>query len=232
MAKILVCDDDKDIVEAIDIYLTQEGYEVLKAYDGDEAIKVLKRNEVDLLIMDVMMPRRDGIRATLKIRENMSLPIIILSAKSEDADKILGLNIGADDYMTKPFNPLELVARVKSQLRRYTQLGSTARSDNQSEFRTGGLVIRDDLKEVTVDGEKVKLTPIEYNILLLLVKNQGKVFSINQIYENIWNEEAIGADNTVAVHIRHIREKIEINPKEPRYLKVVWGVGYKVEKIG
>lgn len=232
MAKILVCDDDKDIVEAIDIYLTQEGYEVLKAYDGDEAIKVLKRNEVDLLIMDVMMPRLDGIRATLKIRENMSLPLIILSAKSEDADKILGLNIGADDYMTKPFNPLELVARVKSQLRRYTQLGSTARSDNQSEFRTGGLVIRDDLKEVTVDGEKVKLTPIEYNILLLLVKNQGKVFSINQIYENIWNEEAIGADNTVAVHIRHIREKIEINPKEPRYLKVVWGVGYKVEKIG
>lgn len=232
MAKILVCDDDKDIVEAIDIYLTQEGYEVLKVYDGDEAIKVLKRNEVDLLIMDVMMPRLDGIRATLKIRENMSLPIIILSAKSEDADKILGLNIGADDYMTKPFNPLELVARVKSQLRRYTQLGSTARSDNQSEFRTGGLVIRDDLKEVTVDGEKVKLTPIEYNILLLLVKNQGKVFSINQIYENIWNEEAIGADNTVAVHIRHIREKIEINPKEPRYLKVVWGVGYKVEKIG
>jgi len=232
MAKILVCDDDKDIVEAIDIYLTQEGYEVLKAYDGDEAIKVLKKNEVDLLIMDVMMPRLDGIRATLKIRENMSLPIIILSAKSEDADKILGLNIGADDYITKPFNPLELVARVKSQLRRYTQLGSTARSDNQSEFRTGGLVIRDDLKEVTVDGEKVKLTPIEYNILLLLVKNQGKVFSINQIYENIWNEEAIGADNTVAVHIRHIREKIEINPKEPRYLKVVWGVGYKVEKIG
>lgn len=231
MAKILVC-DDKDIVEAIDIYLTQEGYEVLKAYDGDEAIKVLKRNEVDLLIMDVMMPRLDGIRATLKIRENMSLPIIILSAKSEDADKILGLNIGADDYITKPFNPLELVARVKSQLRRYTQLGSTARSDNQSEFRTGGLVIRDDLKEVTVDGEKVKLTPIEYNILLLLVKNQGKVFSINQIYENIWNEEAIGEDNTVAVHIRHIREKIEINPKEPRYLKVVWGVGYKVEKIG
>ena len=231
MAKILVCDDDKDIVEAIDIYLTQEGYEVLKAYDGDEAIKVLKSNEVDLLIMDVMMPRLDGIRATLKIRENMSLPIIILSAKSEDADKILGLNIGADDYITKPFNPLELVARVKSQLRRYTQLGSTAKSDSQSEFRTGGLLIKDDLKEVTVDGEKVKLTPIEYNILLLLVKNQGKVFSINQIYENIWNEEAIGADNTVAVHIRHIREKIEINPKEPRYLKVVWGVGYKVEKI-
>ena len=220
---------DKLMSAANDI-TAAEGYEVLKAYDGDEAIKVLKRNEVDLLIMDVMMPRLDGIRATLKIRENMSLPIIILSAKSEDADKILGLNIGADDYMTKPFNPLELVARVKSQLRRYTQLGSTARSDNQSEFRTGGLVIRDDLKEVTVDGEKVKLTPIEYNILLLLVKNQGKVFSINQIYENIWNEEAIGADNTVAVHIRHIREKIEINPREPKYLKVVWGVGYKIEK--
>ena len=231
MAKILVCDDDKDIVEAIDIYLTQEGYEVLKAYDGDEAIKVLKRNEVDLLIMDVMMPRLDGIRATLKIREESSIPIIILSAKSEDTDKILGLNIGADDYVTKPFNPLELVARVKSQLRRYTKLGNLPAEDSQV-YRTGGLMVDDDRKEVTVDGEKVKLTPIEYNILLLLVKNQGKVFSINQIYENIWNEEAIGADNTVAVHIRHIREKIEINPKEPRYLKVVWGVGYKVEKIG
>ena len=230
MSTILVCDDDKDIVDAIDIYLTQEGYQVLKAYNGEEAIKVLKEKEVDLLIIDVMMPRLDGIRATLKIREEMSLPIIILSAKSEDADKILGLNIGADDYMTKPFNPLELVARVKSQLRRYTQLGSTSKEDSKYEFKTGGLVIRDDLKRVTVDGETVKLTPIEYNILLLLVKNQGKVFSINQIYESIWNEEAIGADNTVAVHIRHIREKIEINPKEPRYLKVVWGVGYKVEK--
>ena len=231
MSTILVCDDDKDIVDAIDIYLTQEGYQVLKAYNGEEAIKVLKEKEVDLLIIDVMMPRLDGIRATLKIREEMSLPIIILSAKSEDADKILGLNIGADDYMTKPFNPLELVARVKSQLRRYTQLGSTSKEDSKYEFKTGGLVIRDDLKRVTVDGETVKLTPIEYNILLLLVNNQGKVFSINQIYESIWNEEAIGADNTVAVHIRHIREKIEINPKEPRYLKVVWGVGYKVEKI-
>ena len=231
MSKILVCDDDRDIVEAIDIYLTQEGYQVLKAYNGEEALKVLKEAEVDLLIIDVMMPRLDGIRATLKIREEMSLPIIILSAKSEDADKILGLNIGADDYVTKPFNPLELVARVKSQLRRYTQLGSTVTADSKNEFKTGGLVIRDDLKEVTVDGEPVKLTPIEYNILLLLVKNQGKVFSIDQIYEQIWNEEAIGADNTVAVHIRHIREKIEINPREPRYLKVVWGVGYKVEKI-
>ena len=231
MFKILVCDDDKEIVEAIEIYLTQEGYEVLKAYEGEEAIQTLKKEHVDLLIMDVMMPRLDGIRATLKIREENSLPIIILSAKSEDADKILGLNIGADDYVTKPFNPLELVARAKSQLRRYTQLGSTVQDEKKEVYEVGGLSINDELKEVTVDGESVRLTPIEYNILLLLVKNQGKVFSIDQIYENIWNEEAIGADNTVAVHIRHIREKIEINPKEPRYLKVVWGVGYKIEKL-
>lgn len=231
MFKILVCDDDKEIVEAIEIYLTQEGYEVLKAYDGEEAIQTLKKEHVDLLIMDVMMPRLDGIRATLKIREENSLPIIILSAKSEDADKILGLNIGADDYVTKPFNPLELVARAKSQLRRYTQLGSTVQDEKKEVYEVGGLSINDELKEVTVDGESVRLTPIEYNILLLLVKNQGKVFSIDQIYENIWNEEAIGADNTVAVHIRHICEKIEINPKEPRYLKVVWGVGYKIEKL-
>ena len=231
MFKILVCDDDKEIVEAIEIYLTQEGYEVLKAYDGEEAIQTLKKEHVDLLIMDVMMPRLDGIRATLKIREENSLPIIILSAKSEDADKILGLNIGADDYVTKPFNPLELVARAKSQLRRYTQLGSTVQDEKKEVYEVGGLSINDELKEVTVDGESVRLTPIDYNILLLLVKNQGKVFSIDQIYENIWNEEAIGADNTVAVHIRHIREKIEINPKEPRYLKVVWGVGYKIEKL-
>ena len=231
MFKILVCDDDKEIVEAIEIYLTQEGYEVLKAYDGEEAIQTLKKEHVDLLIMDVMMPRLDGIRATLKIREENSLPIIILSAKSEDADKILGLNIGADDYVTKPFNPLELVARAKSQLRSYTQHGTTVQHEKKEVYEVGGLSINDELKEVTVDGESVRLTPIEYNILLLLVKNQGKVFSIDQIYENIWNEEAIGADNTVAVHIRHIREKIEINPKEPRYLKVVWGVGYKIEKL-
>lgn len=231
MARILVCDDDKEIVEAIDIYLTQEGYEVSKAYDGMEALKVMNSEKIDLLVIDVMMPKLDGIRATLKIRENNNVPIIILSAKSEDADKILGLNIGADDYVTKPFNPLELVARVKSQLRRYTKLGSTAGVKNDNIYSTGGLVIQDDLKEVTVDGEAVKLTPIEYNILLLLVKNQGRVFSIDQIYEKIWNENAIGVDNTVAVHIRHIREKIEINPKEPRYLKVVWGVGYKVEKL-
>ena len=205
MFNILVCDDDKEIVDAIDIYLSQEGYHILKAYDG--------------------------LRATRKIRETSSVPIIMLSAKSEDVDKILGLNIGADDYITKPFNPLELIARVKSQLRRYTQLGNLATEEKEAVYVCGGLVVNDDLKTVTVDGEPVKLTPIEYNILVLLIKNQGKVFSIEQIYENIWNEEAIGADNTVAVHIRHIREKIEINPREPRYLKVVWGIGYKIEKM-
>lgn len=230
MANILVCDDDREIVEAIDIYLKNEGYQVLKAYDGEQAIEILKNEEIHLLIIDIMMPKLDGIRATLKIREISSIPIIILSAKSEDADKILGLNIGADDYVTKPFNPLELIARVKSNLRRYTTLGSLEQAENSHIYQVGGLKMNDDTKEVEVDGEQVKLTPIEYNILLLLVKNQGKVFSINQIYENIWNEDAIGADNTVAVHIRHIREKIEINPREPRYLKVVWGVGYKVDK--
>ena len=231
MYNILVCDDDREIVDAIEIYLSQEGYHILKAYDGIEAISVLEKEDVNLLIIDVMMPKLDGIRATLKIREKNSIPIIILSAKSEDADKILGLNIGADDYVTKPFNPLELVARVKSQLRRYTQLGGTVQDRKDKIYEVGGLRINDDLKEVTVEGEPVKLTPIVYNILLLLMKNQGRVFSINQIYESIWNEEAIGADNTVAVHIRHIREKIEINPKDPRYLKVVWGVGYKIEKM-
>ena len=231
MLNILVCDDDKQIVEAIDIYLSQEGYHVLKAYDGMEALTQIRMNNIHLLVIDVMMPKLDGIRATLKIREESSIPIIILSAKSEDSDKILGLNIGADDYVTKPFNPLELVARVKSQLRRYTQLGSANIESSMNIYKNGGLVINDENKEVTVDGEMIKLTPIEYNILLLLVKNVGKVFSINQIYESIWNEEAIGADNTVAVHIRHIREKIEINPKEPKYLKVIWGVGYKIEKI-
>ena len=229
MTNILVCDDDKEIVDAIEIYLQQEGYQIYKAYDGEQAIKVLKEMNIQLLIIDIMMPRLDGIHATLKIREFSSVPIIFLSAKSEDTDKILGLNMGADDFITKPFNPLELVARVKSNLRRYTQLGSL-NVENNALYQVGGLCMNDDTKEVTVDGETVKLTPIEYNILFLLVKNQGKVFSIDQIYENIWNEEAIGADNTVAVHIRHIREKIEINPKEPRYLKVVWGVGYKVEK--
>lgn len=229
MANILVCDDDKEIVEAIEIYLLQEGHHIFKAYDGVEAINVLKSNDIHLLIIDVMMPRLDGIHATLKIREESSIPIIILSAKSEDNDKILGLNIGADDYVTKPFNPLELVARVRSNLRRYTSLGNI-NQDNISIYQVGGLCMNDETKEVSIDGDIIKLTPIEYNILLLLVKNQGRVFSINQIYESIWNEDAIGADNTVAVHIRHIREKIEINPKEPRYLKVVWGVGYKIDK--
>ncbi len=210
MQTILVCDDDKQIVEAIDIYLTGEGYQVVKAYDGYEVLEYLENNEADLLIIDVMMPGLDGIRTTLKVRETSSIPIIILSAKSEDTDKILGLNIGADDYITKPFNPLELVARVKSQLRRYTQLGNLNQQPEGQVYKCGGLQINDDNKEVTVDGEPIKLTPIEYNILLL--------------------EEAIGADNTVAVHIRHIREKIEINPREPKYLKVVWGVGYKIEK--
>ena len=230
MQSILVCDDDKQIVEAIDIYLTGEGFEVIKAYDGAEALELLKTHTVNLMILDVMMPGLDGIRTTLKVRETSSIPIIILSAKSEDADKILGLNIGADDYITKPFNPLELVARVKSQLRRYTQLGNMNNQMGNHVFKCGGLQINDENKEVTVDGELIKLTPIEYNILLLLVKNAGKVFSLDQIYEAIWTEEAIGADTTVAVHIRHIREKIEINPREPRYLKVVWGVGYKIEK--
>ncbi len=230
MYNVLVCDDDKEIVEAIEIYLSQEGYRIIKAYDGIEAIEALKKNDVHLMIIDVMMPKLDGIRATMKIREYSGIPIIILSAKSEDVDKILGLNIGADDYVTKPFNPLELVARVRSQLRRYTQLG-TINMDSETVFRTGDLCINDDEKSVTVDGEPVKLTPMEYNILRFLVINAGRVFSIEQIYENIWNEEAIGVENTVAVHIRHIREKIEIDPKNPRYLKVVWGLGYKVEKL-
>ena len=230
MQTILVCDDDKEIVDAIDIYLTGEGFRILKAYDGYDALKILETEHADLMIIDVMMPGLDGIRTTLKVRETSSIPIIILSAKSEDSDKILGLNLGADDYLSKPFNPLELVARVKSQLRRYTQLGNMNQGSNENIYKCGGLTINDDTKEVFVDDEPIKLTPIEYNILLLLTKNAGKVFSIDEIYKQIWNEEAIGADNTVAVHIRHIREKIEINPREPRYLKVVWGVGYKIEK--
>jgi DNA-binding response OmpR family regulator len=230
MYNILVCDDDREIVEAIEIYLSKEGYNVIKAYDGLEAIEILEKEDVQLLLIDVMMPKLDGLRATLKIREKSGIPIIILSAKSEDSDKVIGLDVGADDYITKPFNPLELIARVKSQLRRYTKLGTMA-GQKSNVYTVGGLEVNDDSKEVTVDGESVKLTPYEYKILLLLVKNQGRVFTIEQIYENVWEEEAIAADNTVAVHIRHIREKIEINPKEPRYLKVVWGVGYKIEKM-
>ena len=230
MYNILVCDDDREIVEAIEIYLSKEGYNVIKAYDGLEAIEILKKEDIQLLLIDVMMPKLDGLRATLKIREKSGIPIIILSAKSEDSDKVKRFYVGADDYITKPFNPLELIARVKSQLRRYTKLGTMA-GQKSNVYTVGGLEVNDDSKEVTVDGESVKLTPYEYKILLLLVKNQGRVFTIEQIYENVWEEEAIAADNTVAVHIRHIREKIEINPKEPRYLKVVWGVGYKIEKM-
>ena len=226
---VMVVDDNKEIVYSISELLKYEGYRVIPAYDGMEALNLLEQNPVDLILLDVMMPRLNGLSALMKLREKYRIPVIILSAKTEESDKVSGLVLGADDYVEKPFNPLELVARVKSQLRRYTQLGNAAEND-ASVYTVGGLSINDDLKEVTVDGETVKLTPIEYNILLLLVKNQGKVFSINQIYESIWNEDAIGADNTVAVHIRHIREKIEINPKEPRYLKVVWGVGYKIEK--
>jgi DNA-binding response OmpR family regulator len=224
-----VCDDDKEIVEAISIYLSQEGYQIFKAYDGEQAIEILKKEDIQLLLIDIMMPKMDGIHAMIKIRGFSSVPILVLSAKSEDVDKILGLNVGADDYITKPFNPLELIARVKSSLRRYTMLGSVVKPETHS-YMVGALEVDDEAKEVRVDGEPVRLTPIEYQILLLLIKNPGRVFSTEQIYENIWNEEAYGAENTVAVHIRHIREKIEINPKEPRYLKVVWGVGYKIEK--
>ncbi len=233
MYNILVCDDEKEIVDAIEIYLRQEGYQVFKAYDGEQALEILQTEQIHLLILDLMMPKMDGIHAIMKIREESSIPIIILSAKTEDTDKVLGLNLGADDYIAKPFNPLELIARVKSQIRRYTNFGGAAEPAAGSEkiYTTGGLVINDDRKEVTVDGEPVKLTRIEYNILLFLVKNKGKVFSIDQIYEEIWKEEAFGADNTVTVHIRHIREKIEIDPKNPKYLKVIWGIGYKVENI-
>ena len=231
MANILVCDDDKEIVDAIEIYLSQDGYKIYKAYDGEQAIQILDKEEIHLLIMDIMMPKLDGIRATLKIREYSSIPIIILSAKSEDTDKILGLNIGADDYICKPFNPLELVARVKSNLRRYTSLGSLT-GENKAMYQVGGLVLNDDTKQVTVDDEPVKMTPIEYNILKLLLSHPGQVFSSAQIYEQVWNDPAYGSENTVAVHIRPLREKIEINPAEPRYLKVVWGLGYKIEKGG
>jgi DNA-binding response OmpR family regulator len=226
---ILVCDDDKAIVDAIGIYLENEGYQTFKASNGIEAIERIGEYEIDLIIMDIMMPQMDGIKATMKIREDNKIPLIMLSAKSEDYDKILGLNIGADDYITKPFNPLELIARVKSQLRRYTTLGGLETKSHV--YRTGGLVIDDESKTITVDGEVVHLTPVQYKILMLLTANAGRVFSIEEIYEKVWNETAFSPENTVAVHIRKIREKIEINPKEPKYLKVVWGVGYKVEKL-
>ncbi|QSX05962.1 response regulator transcription factor [Sedimentibacter sp. zth1] len=226
--KILVCDDEVEIVEAIEIYLSNEGYQIFKAYNGKEALQILSEQEVHLIIMDIMMPEMNGIIATKKIREKYNIPVIMLSAKSEDTDKIIGLNLGADDYITKPFNPLELIARVKSQLRRYTMLGNYVIKTGI--YKVGELIIDDEQKQVTVDGDIVKLTPVEYKILLLLIQNQGKVFSIDNIYESVWNEPSYSAENTVAVHIRRIREKIEINPKKPKYLKVVWGVGYKIEK--
>lgn len=232
MYTILICDDDRDIVSALDIYLTSEGYRTVKAYDGLEALKAAENHTVDLILMDIMMPGLDGIRTTAKLREKYNVPIILLTAKSEDADKVLGLNIGADDYITKPFNPIEVIARVKSQLRRYTSLGGKSGGGENAKLLTnGGIALDDSAKSVTVDGERVSLTPLEYNILLLLLKNPGRVFSTSQIYELVWNDPSLGSENTVAVHIRHLREKIEIDPANPRYIKVVWGLGYKMEKL-
>lgn len=226
---ILVCDDDKEIVEAISIYLKQEGYDIIPAYNGKEALQVIKEKEIHLVVLDIMMPELDGIHALLKLREESSIPVILLSAKSEDVDKILGLNVGADDYMTKPFNPLELVARVKSQLRRYTQLGGMEQ-ESDSVLVNGAITMDCEQKTVTVDGEPKKLTPTEFKILQMLMENVGIVFSSTQIYERIWEEDAYASDNIVSVHIRRIREKIEIDPKNPDYIKVMWGVGYRMDK--
>jgi len=228
MYNVLVCDDDKDIVEAIATYLKMEGYNPIKAYDGEEVLTLLSQEDIHLLLMDIMMPNLDGIETTSRIRKSYNIPIILVSAKSEDFDKIMGLSYGADDYVTKPFNPLELMARVKSQLRRYTNLGSIVTEENV--LKSGGLTLNLDTKEVKVDDEIISVTPTEYKIIHLLIKHPGRVFSIQEIYESVWNEDAIGAENTVAVHIRRIREKLEINPKDPKYLKVVWGIGYKIEK--
>ena len=233
MNTILICDDDRDIVSALDIYLTSEGFATVKAYDGLECLAAVERQQVDLILLDVMMPGLDGIRTTAKLREPCNVPIILLTAKSEDTDKILGLDLGADDYITKPFNPIEVIARVKSQLRRYTSLGGKSGPAGASSalLTNGGITMDDGAKAVTVDGESVSLTPLEYNILLLLMKNPGRVFSTSQIYELVWNDPSLGSENTVAVHIRHLREKIEIDPANPRYIKVVWGLGYKMEKV-
>lgn len=231
MYNILVVDDDKEIVSAIEIYLIKEGYNVLKAYDGNECLNILKNNDIHLIILDIMMPNKDGIETLSELRKDYNIPVIMLSAKSEDTDKITGLNIGADDYLTKPFNHLELIARVKALMRRYTNLGSITVEENKNIFKTGNLYINDETKEVNCDGKNIKMTPTEYNILKFLLKNKGRVYSIAQIYENVWEEESFGTDNIIAVHIRHIREKIEINPKEPKYLKVIWGIGYKIENI-
>lgn len=227
MYNILVCDDEKDIVSALKIYLMAEGYQVFEAYNGMEALKLMEENDIHLVLMDIMMPKMDGIEAMTRLREKSNVPVILLTAKSEDTDKVLGLTVGADDYVTKPFNPIELQARVKSQLRRYMQLGEG--NMKKEVLAIGGIELDDRTKEVTLDGEKVSLTRTEYDILKLLMENQGKVFSPNQIYSLVWNDDPYGAENTVAVHIRHLREKIEYNPAEPRYLKAVWGRGYKIE---
>lgn len=232
MYNILVVDDDKEIVGAIEIYLKKEGYNILKAYNGNQALKTIQENEIHLIILDIMMPEKDGIETLEEIRKDKSIPVILLSAKSEDYDKIGGLNSGADDYITKPFNPLELIARVNSNLRRYVSLGSLENKSNKKIYQSGELVINDETKKVTVDGKEVKLTATEFNILKFLLENKGKVYSIPEIYENVWKEEGFGAENIIAVHIRHIREKIEINPKDPKYLKVIWGVGYKIDNLG
>ena len=233
MYNILVVDDDREIVKAIEIYLKREGYNVIKAYDGIEAMNSLKENEIHLVILDIMMPNQDGLATLEKIRKNSSIPVILLSAKSEDYDKISGLEIGADDYITKPFNPLELVARVNSNIRRYVKFGSIKQTESSGDeiYSSGDLILNDDTKKVTVDEKEIKLTATEYNILKFLLKNKGKVYSISEIYENVWNEDSFAAENIIAVHIRHIREKIEINPKEPKYLKVIWGIGYKIENL-
>lgn len=228
---VLVVDDEKEIRDAIEIYLrSSHDIKIIKAGDGIEALDILENTEIHLILLDVMMPKLDGIRTCMKVRERKNIPIIMLSAKSEDSDKILGLNIGADDYITKPFNPLELVARVKSQLRRYMDFGNIATEDNSSTINIDGLLIDKDCHKVEVDGEEIKLTPLEYKILILLAENPGRVFASDEIYERVWNEPAYRSENTVTVHIRRIREKIEISPKEPKYIKVVWGVGYKIEK--
>jgi DNA-binding response OmpR family regulator len=228
---VLVVDDDREIVKAIDKLLTLEGYGVKKAYNGLEAMEVLSTNHVHLILLDIMMPKLDGLSATMKIREKKNIPIILISAKSEDSDKILGLTMGADDYITKPFHPQELLARVKSQLRRYLQLGSAGYSVGAEDIVIGGLTLNKSSKQLYVDGEPVRLTSTEYKILEFMMSNAGRVFSAEEIYERVWNEPAYTVENTVMVHIRRIREKIEINPKEPNYLKVVWGIGYKIEKL-
>ncbi len=229
MYNILVCDDEKDIVSALNIYLTADGYRVFEAYNGREAVELLQKEEIHLVLMDIMMPEMNGISAMVKIREISNVPVILLTAKSEDTDKVLGLTVGADDYVTKPFNPVELQARVKSQLRRYMQLGGGRMKEEKDVLRIGGIELCDRTKTVTLDGEEVALTRTEYDILKLLMENPGKVYSPNRIYELVWKDNPYGTENTVAVHIRHLREKVEYNPAEPRHLKVVWGRGYKME---